>query len=193
MYSSKLCRPNKKDPPSVEFGLELFYSFSMTPIEILLIVLTVLFMGLGIIGCIIPGLFGTPLCWCALLTSYFVSTCSLSLVTLIVCAVITVIVEVVNSLVPTIFTAKSGGSKAGSLGAIVGTFAGIFFGFGFIGILVGPFLGALVGELIHDNSNFNRALKSAAFAFLGFVTGTGLRLIVSCAFVIVLIHSYLAK
>ena len=165
----------------------------MTPIEIFLVLLTILLMGIGIIGCIIPGLAGTPLCWCGLLASYFVSSCSLSLVTLIVCAVITIIVEVVNSLVPTIFTAKSGGSKAGSLGAIVGTFAGIFFGFGFIGILVGPFLGALVGELIHDNSNFNRALKSAAFAFLGFVTGAGLRLIVSCAFVIVLIHSYLSK
>lgn len=164
----------------------------MTPIEILLIALTVLLMFIGIVGCIIPGLMGTPLCWGALLASYFVSTCSLTLVTLIVCAVITIIAELVNTFVPAFFTVKAGGSKAGTVGAIVGTFVGIFFG-GFIGIIVGPFLGAFVGELIHDNSDFERALTSAVFAFLGFIMGTGLRLIVACAFLIVLVHSYWPK
>ncbi|MCR5319354.1 MAG: DUF456 domain-containing protein [Treponema sp.] len=167
-------------------------SFSITAVDILLIVLTFLLVFLGIVGCIIPGLAGTPLCWGGMLASYFVESCNLSLATLIVCAVITVLVEVVNNFVPSFFTVKAGGSKAGSLGAIVGTFAGLFFG-GFIGILAGPFVGAFIGELIHDRSDVKRAIKSAAFAFLGFVTGTGLRLIVACAFVIVLIHAYLAN
>ncbi len=166
-------------------------SFSITPLDILLIVLTVLLMGIGIIGCIIPGIAATPLCWGGMLASYFVDECKLSLTTLIVCGVITVTVEVLDTFVPAFFTGKAGGSKAGSIGAIVGTFVGLFLG-GFIGIILGPFFGAFIGELIHDSSDFSRALNSAVFAFLGFITGTGLRLIVACAFVIVTVHAYFA-
>ena len=164
----------------------------MTAVELLLVALTIILFLAGIAGCIVPGLLGTPLCWAGMLASYFVDRCSLSFFTLIACAVISLLVEIVNNFVPTFFTVKAGGSKAGSLGATVGTFAGIFLG-GFFGILAGPFLGALIGELINDSSDFKKALKSAAFAFLGFITGTGLRLIVSCAFVIVLVRAYLIK
>jgi uncharacterized protein YqgC (DUF456 family) len=54
----------------------------------------------------------------------------------------------------------------------VGIFAGP------LGILFWPFLGALVGEYLHQH-NLKISLKAAFGAFLGFVSGVVLKLIVS--------------
>lgn len=164
----------------------------MTKADILLIALTIVLFLIGTIGCIIPGIPGTPICWGGMLASYFVSRCSITTTTLIICAIVTVAVEILNNFVPGFFTSKAGGSKAGSVGATVGVFAGAFTG-GFAGILAGPFLGALIGEFLHDSSNLKRAVKSAAFAFLGFITGTGMRLIVALAFIIVVVRAFFVR
>lgn len=57
------------------------------------------------------------------------------------------------------------------LGAIVGIFFGPF------GIILGPFVGALAGELLVNYQDFSRALKIAYSSFMGFLLGTGLKLI----------------
>ena len=93
----------------------------------------------------------------------------------------TAIVSVLDNLIPIYLTRKTGGSKAGSWGATIGLIVGIFVGPW--GIVLGPFVGALVGELIHDNRDMQRAFKSAGGAFLGFLLGTGLKLLV-CGFLI---------
>ena len=160
--------------------------------DIAFIVVGVIMIIVGIIGCIVPGMPGTPLCWGALMLGYFVRWTNVAIPALIIFGVLTVIVEVLNNFVPGFFTKKSGGSKAGSRGAMVGVMLGVFTG-NIIGILLGPFLGALVGELIHDRKNFKIALKSAWFSFLGFLTGSGLRLMVSLAIVIYYISSFFHK
>ena len=162
----------------------------MTALDIVFIVIASLLLLVGTIGCIIPGLPGTPLCWAGLVLGSFSKQSSLSWwPALIITAAVTVCVEILNNLVPGFFTKKAGGSKVGSWGATIGVFVGLFTGSP-LGILAGPFVGALIGELIHDNSNFKKALKAAVSSFLGFLTGTGMRLIVSAIFVVIFVRSF---
>ncbi len=162
----------------------------MTVIEFLLILLSAALLLVGMIGCIIPGLPGTPLCWAALLVGFFNSKCSISIYVLVITAIVCIAVEIVNNIVPSIFTKKSGGSKAGSRGATIGVFAGVLTG-QILLILAGPFIGAFIGELIHDSADKKKALKSACYSFLGFITGTGLRIITSAVFIVLFIRSFI--
>ena len=71
---------------------------------------------------------------------------------------------------------KFGGGRK----AILGTFLGLFIGLLFqpIGLFVGPFIGAFIGALF-EVQNDTRALKVAIGSFIGFVTGTILKLVIS--------------
>lgn len=160
----------------------------MTVTNIALIAAAILLFIVGIIGCIIPGLPGTPLCWAGMLVSSFVSFSSLTWTHIIIFAVVCVAVEIVNNLVPSYFTKKSGGSKAGSWGSTIGVFAGMFTG-QIVLIFLGPFIGAFIGEMLHDSTNIKKALNSACYSFLGFITGTGLRLVVAAVIVITAVKS----
>lgn len=160
--------------------------------DIIFIALGAIMIIVGIIGCVVPGMPGTPLCWGALMLGYFVQWADVAIPALIIFGVLTLAVEILNNFVPSFFTKKSGGSKAGANGATVGVILGVFTG-NIIGILLGPFIGALVGELIHDHSQFKTALKSAWFSFLGFLTGSGLRLIVSLSIVVYYISTFFHK
>ena len=158
-------------------------------LDIILIVVAALLLLIGIIGCIIPGLPGTPLCWGALLAGHFCAACSISWTLIAVTAAVCIAVEIIDSVIPAYFTKISGGTRAGSIGSIVGALAGVFTG-QIVLIFVGPFFGALAGELIHDRTNAGRACKSACFSFLGFMTGTGLRLITAGIFAVLYVRSF---
>lgn len=157
--------------------------------DIVLIVVAALLLIIGIIGCIIPGLPGTPLCWAALLAGHFCSLCALSWPLLAVTGAACIAVEIIDNIIPAYFTKISGGTRAGSIGSVVGALAGVFSG-QIVLIFVGPFFGALAGELIHDRTDAKRAFKSACFSFLGFMTGTGLRLITSGIFAVIFVRSF---
>ncbi len=159
---------------------------NLSSVDVLLFVCAGLLFFVGIVGCIIPGLPGTPLCWGGLLCASFTSISQISWLVLIVCAVITAIVEIVNNVVPTIFTRKAGGSKEAAWGSIIGTFVGLL-GLG-VGVFLGEFLGAFIGELIHNDKDTKHALIVAFWSFLGFITGVGLRLLTAFALIIVLFY-----
>ena len=50
--------------------------------------------------------------------------------------------------------------------------------FGFLGIVIWPFLGAIVGELMNKTDS-DKAFKAAIGSFIGFLTGTFLKFIIS--------------
>jgi len=156
----------------------------MADMDILLFVVAGLLFFVGIVGCIAPGLPGTPLCWGGLLCASFTQACTISWPVLIVCAVLSAIVEIVNNIVPAIFTRKAGGSKEAAWGSIIGTFVGLL-GLG-VGVFLGEFLGAFIGELVHDDKDVKHALTVAFWSFLGFITGVGLRLLLAFAFIVLL-------
>lgn len=157
---------------------------------ILLISIAAILFLVGIIGCLIPGLPGTPLCWVGLLIGHFINTKHpITVLVLAVTAIACIIVELVNNFIPSLFTKQSGGSRAGSIGSTLGVFAGVFTG-QILLIFLGPFIGALIGEILHDSSDLHRACRSACYAFLGFITGTGLRLIMSGTLLVLFIRAF---
>ena len=86
-------------------------------------------------------------------------------------------VSVIDYFVPMYFTKLTGGSRHAERGAMVGLILGIIFTP--VGMILGSFLGAFLMELYWGNKNAGDALKAAVGSFLGFITGTGLKTIVS--------------
>lgn len=161
----------------------------MGVLDIALIAAAGILFIVGIIGCVIPGLPGIPLCWGGLLIGHFIhAKDQITITLLIVTAAVCVIVEVINTLVPSYFTKKSGGSKAGSIGSMLGVLAGVLTGQIAL-IFLGPFIGALIGEFLHEPGNLKRAFHSACYSFLGFITGTGLKLITAGILLVIFIKS----
>ncbi|MBP5519392.1 MAG: DUF456 domain-containing protein [Treponema sp.] len=159
----------------------------MTLNIILAIVAGVLLL-VGFIGTFVPVLPGAPLAWAGLLAAYFSSYCEISLAALIVAGVFAILVSVLDNFLPIIMTKKLGGSKAATTGSTVGLIIGFFAGPA--GIILGPFLGALVGEMIHKKGSNEGVFKAAFGAFVGFLTGTGLKIICVLCFIWYFIASF---
>jgi uncharacterized protein YqgC (DUF456 family) len=114
---------------------------------IVLIILGVICLFVGIIGCVIPGVAGPPFSFLALiLLSIAKGWEPFSAQFLIVMAVITIVVTVLDYVVPAAGAKKFGASRAGFWGAVLGLFGGLIL-FPPFGMILGAFLGAIVGEL----------------------------------------------
>lgn len=145
--------------------------------DIAIIILAILAGLTGIAGSIIPGLPGPPVSWVGLLLLFIWGPDEMPLKTLVIWGVITAVVSVLDYVVPMYFTKITGGSKYAERGAIAGLILGIIFTP--IGMILGSFLGALLSEWYYTRQGFVQALKAAMGSFLGFLTGTGLKLIVA--------------
>ena len=159
--------------------------------ETFLIVLAVILALVGIAGSIVPGLPGPPLSWAAVLVLSFTSVANYSPTFLIVTALIATVITVLDYVVPSISTKKFGGSKAGIWGCNIGlvvSIIGLPFGpQGLLGVILWPFIGAFVGEKISGKAS-REALRAAWGAFVGFLTGTGLKFVYGIAIVFIVIR-----
>ncbi|MDA3780807.1 MAG: DUF456 domain-containing protein [Bacteroidales bacterium] len=145
--------------------------------DFLLLALGILLIIIGLVGCILPIIPGPPLSFLGLLMLHLTKFGEFSSSFLILMATIAIIVTILDYIVPIWGTKKFGGSKAGIWGSTIGLIIGIFF-FPPIGLIIGPLIGAIVAELI-KGADFNKSLKSGLGSFLGFLLGTGLKLISS--------------
>lgn len=145
--------------------------------DILLSSLGVILILVGLAGCIIPAIPGPPISFVGLLVLHFTKYVQLSENTLITWGVIAVLVTIIDNVVPIWGTKKFGGTKRGVWGSIIGLLVGMIF-FPPVGIILGPFAGAVLGELSAGQDR-NKALKAGFGAFIGFLLGTGLKLVVS--------------
>lgn len=144
--------------------------------DYILLILSIILMIIGIIGCLVPVLPGPPVSYLGLILLHVTRFAQFSNTVLISLAVVTVIVTIVDYIVPIWGTRKFGGSKYGMRGATVGLIIGLFLGPA--GIILGPFIGAIVGELIFKD-DMKYALKAGFGSLLGFLTGVGLKLAAS--------------
>ncbi|NLK46370.1 MAG: DUF456 domain-containing protein [Treponema sp.] len=156
--------------------------------DILLVAGAALLLFVGFLGTFVPIIPGAPLAWAGLLLAFFSNQCNISPTALIITAIVAIVVSVLDNFFPILATKKSGGSKAGTIGATLGLIVGLFLGP--IGIIAGPFAGAFIGELIHDNKNTDRAFKAAWGAFLGFLYGTGIKMIAVASFITIFVLSF---
>ena len=146
------------------------------------IVLAIILGIVGIIGSVVPGLPGPPLSWVGLIIMYYLKGTNgagdpMSTKFLILWLIITTLVTVVDYVVPAWFTKLTGGSKYAARGAIVGLIVGMIVPP--VGIIVGALLGAFGAELLFAGKDTLSSVKSALGAFLGFLFGTGIKLIAS--------------
>jgi uncharacterized protein YqgC (DUF456 family) len=146
-------------------------------LDILWIIIGMILLIVGIIGCILPILPGQILSWASLLMLQLQHDPPFTAKFIFVWALITAGVTLLDYLVPIWGTKKLGGSKTGMWGATIGLIIGIFF-FPPFGLIIGPFVGAVVGELI-AGKNTNVAFRSGLGSFLGFVAGTMMKLVIS--------------
>ena len=151
--------------------------------ETFIAILAIVLGLVGIVGSIAPGLPGPPLSCVGLLVLYLWGGGTdgggdpMTLRFLLLWLAVTVVVTIVDYIVPAYFTKLTGGSKAGGWGAIIGLFAGLVYPP--VGMILGSLLGAFVAELVFAKKDTVTSLKSALGAFLGFIFGTGAKLIAS--------------
>lgn len=140
--------------------------------DIVLLVLAGILVVVGVIGCIVPVLPGPPISYIGLLLLQKIDHPFTKEYMWILLAIV-VVVTIIDNVFPIYATKLTGGSKAGTWGSTIGLIVGFFIGP--LGVIIGPFLGALIGELIKGQRS-DVAFKSAFGAFLGFIMGTGLKL-----------------
>ena len=149
----------------------------MTALEIIAIICA----AVGVIGSILPGLPGPPLSWVGLLLVFFAGNrgeCEpVTSTFLLVWLGITTIVTILDYIVPGWFAKKTGGHKEASWGAIIGLFAGMFLTP--VGMMAGALIGAFVGEFFFAKQDAPSSVKAAIGAVLGFIFGTGIKLVAS--------------
>ena len=149
----------------------------------IIIILAVVAGIIGIAGSILPGLPGPPVSWAGLLILYIWGSGTngagepISTSFLLIWLAITVVVCVIDYVVPAYFTRVTGGSKVAGRGAIVGLIVGMLVPP--VGIILGTLAGAFLAEFLVSRKSGWQSTKSAVGALLGFLFGTGIKLIAS--------------
>ena len=142
--------------------------------ETTLIIIGILLLFAGFLGCFLPVLPGPPLAYGSLILLQLTDKQPFSSQFLVIWAVVTLGVVLADYYIPIWGTRKFGGTKGGTWGATIGLILGLFF-FPPFGIIIGPFIGAYIGEIINGQDN-RLALRSAVGSFIGFLAGTIMKL-----------------
>lgn len=139
---------------------------------ILLIILGVICILVGLLGCVIPVLPGPPLSYLGLLLLHITDKYDLSPTLLWILLAAVIVVTILDYVIPMWGSKYFGASKWGTRGSFVGTIIGLFFLPW--GIIVGPFLGAFIGEKLGKRDT-GQAVVSGIGSVLGFLFGTALK------------------
>jgi uncharacterized protein YqgC (DUF456 family) len=158
--------------------------------DYLLLILGIILMLIGIVGCLVPVLPGPPLSFLGLILLHASKFGNFTPTTLIALGAITVVVTILDYIVPIWGTKRFGGSKYGTRGATVGLIVGLFLGP--VGIIIGPLLGAIVGELIFKD-DMGYAIRAGFGSLIGFLTGIGLKLAASFVMTFYFVKEWIAK
>jgi uncharacterized protein YqgC (DUF456 family) len=158
----------------------------MTP---LLWVLSLVLVGVGIAGVLVPGLPGTPLVFGGLLLAAFADDFqNVGVGTIVILAVMTILAFGVDFLSASLGAKRAGASREAVIGAALGTLIGIFFGF--VGIILGPFVGAVTGEFL-ARRNLGQAGRAGAATWIGFILGIGVKLMLAFTMVGIFVLAYI--
>ena len=142
--------------------------------EVVLLILAFICLVVGIIGCIVPGLPGTPIAYAGLWIAQATERVDFCWQMLLVWGIVTVVVSVLDYVVPAWGTKQFGGTRYGVWGSTIGVFVGLFAGPW--GVILGPLVGAVIGELLGGKAAAE-AIRAGWGSFIGLLFGTILKLI----------------
>jgi uncharacterized protein YqgC (DUF456 family) len=145
--------------------------------DIILIIITASIMLLGIIGSFLPVLPGPLTSWVGLLILHFTDAIPMDKPFLMITLIIALFIWFLDYIIPAIGTKRFGGTKYGMIGTTIGLVVGLIAPIPG-GIIIGPFVGALIGELLNKNDT-KVATKAAFGSFIGFLTSTFIKFVVS--------------
>lgn len=154
--------------------------------EIFLLVLAFVLMLIGIIGCIVPGLPGTPIAYAGLWVAQATERVDFSWKFLLIWGIVVIVVSALDYIVPAWGTKQFGGTKWGAWGSTIGVFVGLFFGA--IGVIIGPLVGAILGELF-AGKQLEQAIKAGWGSFIGILFGTIIKLVACGLMTVALIQA----
>ena len=155
--------------------------------DIVLIILWAILCIIAIIGSLLPVLPGPLFAYIGLILLQLTSGHPFSRTFFIVRALIIIFLTILDYVVPSRGTKKFGWTKRGVRGSNIWLVVAVIIlpllwitigPFGLIGLIAGPFLGSYLGEK-YAGKQHKHALKSARGSFIGFVTGSLLKLVVS--------------
>ncbi|MBD0850111.1 DUF456 domain-containing protein [Maribacter arenosus] len=150
--------------------------------DIALLIFGFILMLVGIIGSFLPVLPGPTVSWVGLLLLYLTKVVPDDWIFLGITLVIALVVFALDYIIPAVGTKKFGGTRAGMIGTTLGLLVALFVPvLGPLGIIIWPFVGALVGELM-NKADKKTATKAAFGSFIGFLTGTFLKFVVTVVF-----------
>ena len=154
--------------------------------ELTIIIIGILLIITGFVGSIIPGISGPPIAYLSLIILLLIDEPRVQLSTnhyfvLISIGIVTILLTVLDFYLPVWGTKKFGGTPSGTRGSTYGLVAAVILtiltsGFGVLLLIIGPFVGAYLGEKYAGNTD-EVALKSGIGSFLGFISGTFIKLI----------------
>jgi uncharacterized protein YqgC (DUF456 family) len=158
----------------------------MTP---LLWILSLILVGVGIAGVLVPGLPGTPLVFGGLLLAAWADGFqNVGVGTIVILAAVTILAFGVDFVSASLGAKRAGASREAVIGAALGTLIGIFFGF--VGIIFGPFVGAVIGEFLSRRS-LEQAGRVGAATWIGFILGIGVKLVLAFTMVGIFVLAYI--
>jgi len=158
----------------------------MTP---LLWILSLILVGVGIAGVLVPGLPGTPLIFGGLLLAAWADGFqNMGVGTIVILAAVTILAFGVDFVSASLGAKRAGASREAVIGAALGTLIGIFFGF--VGIIFGPFVGAVIGEFLSRRS-LEQAGRVGAATWIGFILGIGVKLVLAFTMVGIFVLAYI--
>jgi uncharacterized protein YqgC (DUF456 family) len=158
----------------------------MTP---LLWILSLILVGVGIAGVLVPGLPGTPLVFGGLLLAAWADGFqNVGIGTIVILAAVTILAFGVDFVSASLGAKRAGASREAVIGAALGTLIGIFFGF--VGIIFGPFVGAVIGEFLSRRS-LEQAGRVGAATWIGFILGIGVKLVLAFTMVGIFVLAYI--
>ena len=154
--------------------------------ELTIIIIGILLIITGFVGSIVPGIPGPPIAYLSLIILLLIDEPRIQLSTnhyfiLISIGIVTILLTVLDFYLPIWDTKKFGGTPSGTRGSTYGLVAAVILtiltsGFGVLLLIIGPFVGAYLGEKYAGNTD-EVALKSGIGSFLGFISGTFIKLI----------------
>ena len=159
--------------------------------EIFIIILSILFCIVGLIGSFTPIIPAPLTCWVSFLILKLSGVIYISNFFIIFTFIISISIFLIDFLLPSIGAKKFGGSKKGIFGCTIGLILGFVF-LGIIGSLFGSIIGAFIGESI-NKSDLKSRLNASIGAFIAFITGVFLKLSVSIVFLFLLIKLIVEK